>query len=146
LKKSLHNKNFHRLLVWCNIGRDVENGLWAMYGARLGCYLTNLDSSFDYVNVRDFEWHTQYFENEVMPKFQGTTDYCAKSQYNWDKDKLLTASVDLGQQLKKKLNIDVAEFDETGSRFFKKVYWNPPRMGNLVTEKDSEGRIKYKTI
>jgi hypothetical protein len=145
-EKSLHNKNFHRLLTWMNIGEDVKNGLWAIYGARLGCYLTNLDPNFDFVNVRDFKWHTEYFENEVMPKFVGNTDFCPKMKYNWDWDKLKTASMDLGQSLKKKLNVDVAEMDATASRFFKKVYWNPPRMGNLVTEKDSEGRIMYKTI
>jgi hypothetical protein len=67
-------------------------------------------------------------------------------KYNWDLNKLKLASTELGKTLKKKLNIDVSEMDATASKFFKKVYWNPPRMGNLVTEKDSEGRIMYKTI
>jgi hypothetical protein len=143
---SIHDKNFHRLLTWCNIGRDVTNGLWAMYGARLGCYLTNLDSTFDFVNVRDFEWHTKYFNEEIMPKFEGEDEYCIKSKYHWNYEKLLKETLYLGDQLRKKLNIPVAELDAEGSTFFKKVYWNPPRMGNLVTEKDSEGRITYKTI
>ena len=142
---SLHDKNFHRLLVWSNIGRDVENGLWAMYGTRLGCYLTNLDPNFNHVNVRDFNWHTEYFENEVMPKFVGDTNHCIKSNYKWDENKLLDATIDLGNTLRKKLNIPITELDETGSRFFKKVYHNPPR-SNLVTEHDAEGRIIYKTI
>ena len=142
---SLHNKNFQRLLVWSNIGRDVENGLWAMYGTRLGCYLTNLDPNFDFVNVADFKWHTEYWTNEIMPKFAGGNEYCVKSKYSWDKDKLLTASTELGNSLRKKLNIPVAEIDESGSSFFKKVYYNPPR-STLITAKDSQGRIKYRSI
>tara|TARA_B100001057_G_scaffold477077_1_gene545860 strand:+ start:983 stop:1978 length:996 start_codon:yes stop_codon:yes gene_type:complete len=144
-EKSLHNKNFQRLLVWSNIGRDVENGLWAMYGTRLGCYLTNLDSSFDFVNVADFKWHTEYWTNEIMPKFVDGNEYCVKSKYSWNKDKLLTETMNLGDSLRKKLNIPVAEIDESGSKFFKKVYYNPPR-STLITEKDSQGRIKYRSI
>jgi len=142
---SLHNKNFQRLLVWSNIGRDVENGLWAMYGTRLGCYLTNLDPTFDFVNVRDFKWHTEYFENEIMPKFVGGNEYCDKSKYSWDKDKLLKETAEIGDKLKRKLNIPIAEIDEDGSKFFKKVYYNPPR-STLITERDSQGRIKYRSM
>jgi hypothetical protein len=148
-EKSLHDKNYHRLLVWCNIGRDVENGLWSMYGTRLGCYLTNLDPSFDFVNVADFKWHTEYWTNEIMPKFASADDYDEydiKLKYRWNREKLEKETERLGIELNKKLNIPVSEFNAEGSKFFKKVYWNPPRMGNLVTEKDSEGRIKYKTI
>lgn len=148
-EKSLHDKNYHRLLVWCNIGRDIENGLWAMYGTRLGCYLTNLDPNFDFVNVADFKWHTEYWTNEIMPKFASADDYDEydiKTKYRWNREKLEKETERLGIELNKKLNIPVSEFNAEGSKFFKKVYWNPPRMGNLVTEKDSEGRIKYKTI
>ena len=144
-EKSLHDKNFYRLLIWSNIGRDVENGLWAMYGTRLGCYLTNLDPNFDYVNVRDFKWHTEYFENEVMPKFKGGNEHCVKSNYTWDKQKLSEETERLGTELRRKLNIPIAEIDEEGSKFHKKVYYNPPR-STLITEKDDQGRIIYKSI
>ena len=34
----LHDKNFKRLLTRMSVGEDVTNGLWAIYGARLGCH------------------------------------------------------------------------------------------------------------
>ena len=148
-EKSLHDKNYHRLLVWSNIGRDVENGLWALYGTRLGCYLTNLDPDFDFVNVADFKWHTEYWTKEIMPKFESADDYDEydiKLKYRWSMAKLERETIRLGEQLRKKLKMPVSEFDAEGSKFFKKVFWNPPRQGNLVTEKDSEGRITYKTV
>ena len=33
---------------------DVDNGIWAIYGAREGTYKT-MCTNWDYVNVRDFE-------------------------------------------------------------------------------------------
>jgi len=31
-------QNYQRLLVWCSVGADVENGWWSMLGAREGAY------------------------------------------------------------------------------------------------------------
>ncbi len=41
---------------WMNVGADVEHGIWAMYGARLGCWMTNLKDDWDHTNVRDFKY------------------------------------------------------------------------------------------
>ena len=50
-------QNYQRLLIWCNVGADVPNGLWSIYGARQGAYLTNC-TDWDYANVRSFEYLT----------------------------------------------------------------------------------------
>ena len=42
LMKNVHGKNLKRLLTWMSVGEDVTNGLWAVYGARLGCHMTNV--------------------------------------------------------------------------------------------------------
>ena len=34
-QKRIWPKNYERLITWCNIGADVENGIWACFGARL---------------------------------------------------------------------------------------------------------------
>ncbi len=48
-----HPKNLNMLYIWTMVGSDVENGDWAIYGAREGLEMTML-SDWDYVNVRDF--------------------------------------------------------------------------------------------
>ena len=63
VKEGVHWKNLHRLLIWCNVGADIENGLWAMMGAREGCYMTNL-TDWDYRNVRDFDYLTEYWNTQ----------------------------------------------------------------------------------
>jgi len=47
-------RNLHNLLIWQTIGRDVENGFWAILGARLGTYYLML-KKWDYSKVQDFD-------------------------------------------------------------------------------------------
>ena len=70
-KKRIWPKNYERLITWCNIGSDVENGIWALFGARLGCYDINLNPDFVLENISSYDWFKEYFENEVFPPFKG---------------------------------------------------------------------------
>jgi hypothetical protein len=121
-----------------SVGADTLNGLWAMYGARLGCYLTNLRRDWDYTLVRDFEWHNQYWSEEVAPRFAGGSEICVRSNYTWDRQRLMAEIVKLGRALRQDLALDIAELDETGSQFFKASYFNPHRLGPTVKESDVE--------
>jgi len=137
-KKIIWWGNYKRLITWCSVGADVENGLWAMYGARLGCYMTNL-SDWDFVNVRDFGYLNNFFRTEVAPKFTVAADTeaemkCYKTNFTWDQRSLLSATKELGTELRKGLGIEVAELDETQSKFYKAAYVNVPRMNKLFTE------------
>lgn len=46
--------NIHRLRMWSTVGSHEENGIYAVYGARLGTWLANC-TNWNYVEVRDFE-------------------------------------------------------------------------------------------
>lgn len=133
-----HYKNHRRLLVWMSVGADVNNGLWAMYGARLGCYMTNLAKDWDYTLVRDFEWHNNHWTNTVMPQFAGSEETCPVSKFSYSKTKLQAETQRLGRILQQDLRLDIADLDEAGSRFFKASYFNPNRLGPLVKESDVE--------
>ncbi len=104
-------QNYQRLLVWCNVGADVENGLWSMLGAREGCYLTNC-TDWDYAQVRDFEWLTDYFKTT----HSSINDVELKDKLEY-----------YGNQLKNKCSIQIATLDEDASNFFKFVQSNAPR-------------------
>jgi len=52
LKNAWHN--VHRLKIWMSLGSHVDNGMWAMLGARHGCWKANC-TDWNYVDVRDFE-------------------------------------------------------------------------------------------
>jgi hypothetical protein len=127
------------LLVWCSVGRDVENGEWAIYGARLGAYMTNL-TDWDFVHVRDFKWLNNFWKTEVAPKFESemADSVCHRTGYSWDSAKLNKESKELGQSLIKGLNLPIADLDSQASKFFKTTYTGLPRTGSYVTESELE--------
>ena len=58
----LHQHNLHRLKIWMSVGAHVENGLWAILGARQGCYKINC-TDWDYTDVRDFDKLDKLWDN-----------------------------------------------------------------------------------
>lgn len=106
-------QNYQRLLIWMSVGADVKNGKWAMYGARQGCYKTNC-TQWDYVNVRDFNYLTDYWKEEIEPKV--------------NEDNIDEQILNLGDALRLELQLEITELDPKSSTFFRKVYMNTPRI------------------
>ena len=136
-KKVIWWGNYKRLITWCSVGADVENGLWSMYGARLGCYMTNL-TDWDYINVRDFDWLNNFFIEDsrkfLANPLSQTAEKCYRSGITWDKDLLWNEICVLGDKLRKGFGIEIAELDENQSKFYKAAYVNVPRMNKMFTE------------
>lgn len=140
--KKIHHENYKRLLVWMSVGEDVTNGLWAVYGARLGAKMTNIDRhSWDWKNVRDFDWLSNYFKEELFPEFEGGTEMCVNTGMMWDYDKLKAKTVELGEEIKGVLDLEISDLGKSGSKFFKRVYKNPARLGAMVREDQVEDSI-----
>ena len=135
--KCIWTGNIKRLLTWASVGADVENDLWAIYGTRLGCHMTNL-TDWDFINVRDFDYINNMWDTDVKKQFTGSNDdmRCYKTGYTWNSIALLDSIRELGDDLRKGLLIDVAELDAVQSRFFKATYTAPPRMNKMVTEEE----------
>jgi hypothetical protein len=108
-----HWKNLHRLWIWLMVGADIENGLWAIYGAREGLYKT-MCTDWDYVQVRDFKYLNSLWDNEYSKITQ---------------DMLRYEIMGLGETLIHELDlpIGVTPLDAGQSKFFKTVYQNPSR-------------------
>lgn len=106
-----HWKNLHRLWIWLMIGADVENGDWAILGARAGLYMT-MCTKWDFVQVRDFE----YLNNLWATSFADIEDI----EYETGM---------YGIKLINELDTPIAEtpFGAQQSKFFKTVYQNPSR-------------------
>ena len=99
--------------MWLMIGSDIENGKWAIYGAREGLYKT-MCTDWDFVNVRDFEYLNSMWE-EVEPKVS--------------MDGLQESIEEYGSKLINELEVPIARvpLDAEQSKFFKTVYQNPSR-------------------
>jgi len=116
-KQKAHNRNLDNLAIWHNVGRDVENGEWAMLGARLGTQMTML-SEWDYTEV-------QWFDN---------------LQKKWDSIKHQNPEPLLANYADslRRLDLDIVELDKKQSKFFKKHYRSNWRnLGPMVRETDA---------
>jgi len=82
------------------VGADVENGKYAMLGARIGCYKTVLDNS-DLNTVRDLGALEKVFLDNI------------------NDDTLDDDLASYGESLRQRLDIPVAEFNDRDSKFFK---------------------------
>lgn len=116
--KDIWWQNYDRLLVWSSVGADVENGLWSIYGAREGCYLTNC-TDWDYSQVRDFDW----LNKRWVEKYSTMTN-----------ETLLHEIASVGNILRDELKLEISELDKDGSKFFKKIYTNSPRVVRKTCE------------
>jgi len=105
-------QNYDRLLIWCSVGADVENGIYSILGAREGAALINC-TDWDYANVRDFEWLTNYWSEH----YENATEEEKTKQINF-----------YGDELRNKCKLEIANYDSAGSRLFKRVYHNTPRI------------------
>lgn len=101
---------------------DVENGAWAIYGARLGTHMTML-SDWDY---RDVAW----FDN--FPDL-------------WEKHKTnpIHYAEEIGEDLQDKLGLPICTLDAKQSAFFKRHYnADKHNLGPLVKEMDIIRKIE----
>ena len=114
----VHTRNLDHLTIWHNVGADVENGMWAIAGARHGTYLTML-TDWDYTEVQSFD--------ALETLWQQTVKYASVGDVvSWNQEVLST-------QLALPMNL----LTETQSRFFKHHYrsnWH--NRGIMVREID----------
>jgi len=101
-RDSVHRRNLDHLTVWHNIGCDIENGEWAMAGARQGTYMTML-TNWNYKHVQNFDklaelWLT--VESRHPREVIGS----------------------VSEELSASLDLPMADFSDTASAFFKQHY------------------------
>jgi len=122
-KATAAKRNLNNLTIWHNVGADVENGWWAIYGARLGTYMTML-TDWKHTNVQWFDNYISLWEEHknVDPAFE---------------------AANIGDFLKDKLGLPMCALDKEQSKFFKRHYNSDKHnLGPLVTEMDVIRRIE----
>lgn len=117
----VHVSNLERLRIWCSVGADTENGLWAIYGARLGLHELYLKNA-PLENIRDYDWFNAYWK-ELTHNFD----------FRNSRHLLAPRIEELGRDLQKTLQLSMILMDPDASSFFKSVYFNRPRQGLMFT-------------
>jgi len=116
-QERVHQRNLDHLTIWHNVGRDVEYGIWAIAGSRMGTYMTML-TEWDYKQVQDFDALAELW------KTVESTD-----------PELLAGRI--AEDLNTQLNLPMTVIDDRASAFFKHHYrsnWH--NLGIMVREID----------
>jgi len=122
-QRSVVSRNLDNLTIWHNVGADVENGLWGIYGARLGTYMTML---------------TDWNSNEVQ-----WFDNFEKLWEEHEKVNLLDEIDRIGNLLDTKLGLPICMLSSEQSKFFKRHYKSDRHnLGPLVKEIDVIRKIE----
>ena len=99
--KAVWPENLRVLSTWMTVGADVENGKYAMLGARMGLYHTVLDNPDKQNDIGDIEGMKEMFYDKIDAN-------------NIDDEIRM-----YGESIKQRLDIPIADFTEADSRFFK---------------------------
>lgn len=115
-KDRVNARNLDHLTIWHNVGTDVENGVWAILGARQGTHDAML-SNWDYRLVQSFDTLAEIWNAEV--KNSDPAD----------------VSRQIGAYLKQRLDLPIVDLDAEQSKFFKQHYRsNFKNRGPMVRE------------
>jgi hypothetical protein len=98
----VHKRNLDHLTIWHNIGADVNNGYWAMAGARQGTYMTML-TNWDHRQVQDFGTLAEIWQSVK------------------DSDPRILCGL-VSEDLHGQLDLPMAVFEAEQSEFFKHHY------------------------
>jgi hypothetical protein len=101
--------NIHRLRMWSTVGAHEENGLYAVYGARLGTWLANC-TQWNYVEVRDFEILRGIWNQYGRP-FEEAGGIGLREEIE-----------SLGDKIKINLGLDYPYLDEAQSKYTIELY------------------------
>jgi hypothetical protein len=122
-KDRVASRNINNLTIWHNVGADVENGMWAIYGSRLGTYMTML-TDWDYRDVADFDNFPVLWEEHK------------------NGDPYMGAEM-LGDELAAKLGLPMCTLSSEQSKFFKRHYnADKHNQGPLIKEMDVIRKIE----
>lgn len=91
-------RNRRNLAIWHTVGRDIDNGFWAIHGARCGTHYLML-REWDHVEVRDF-----HKLDELWELHKGDSEDVARH---------------IVVELNDHLGLNIVEFDAMQSKFFK---------------------------
>jgi hypothetical protein len=107
-------RNLQNLSIWQTVGRDVENGWWAIHGARAGTYYLMMEC-WDHRGVQDFECLDRIWE-----------------EHKDDVNGLRSAYY--RHELNRFLGMNIVELDDKQSKFFKEYISRGWRNKNIMTK------------
>jgi hypothetical protein len=107
----------HRLKVWCSLGTHAPNGLWLIYGARLGLWMARC-TEWHPSAINDYRWFDQFWNSMIVARFAPGGTRCRYTGFAWDRPRLEDEVVALGGRIGRELGFEVLDLTAETSAFF----------------------------
>ena len=121
------------LRIWCTLGRQAQNGLWLIYGARLGLRLALEQSDWDPRQVNSYEWLSDFRRGRLYPRYVRGGARQRDADRGWCEDLLATESDVLKDWINTKLPIALADYSAKQSALLvQSGAFSPRRPGALI--------------
>ena len=112
LEKKIWWHNIHRLRMWSTVGSHIQNGIYAVLGARQGTHMTNC-TDWSHVDVRDFEILRDLYKEVVPNTEEEVTEEIQR----------------LGKEIKLQLGLEWPWLDAKQSKYTADLYDEALRLG-----------------
>jgi len=119
---SIYWHNIHRLKMWACIGAHVDNGIYAMLGARAGSYMTYC-TDWDYIHVRDFE-QLRVIYDKSFSSIEGNLEQITEKLNFY------------AFELKAGIGLELANFNSEQSKYVTDMYAETVALGQTYYNKD----------
>lgn len=119
MKARLHPVNLRNLRIWSSVGADVDNGLWAMVGTRIGWVLM-CDPEWDYTRIRDYIWFKDLWA-QIVAEFGGESS-CKALGRPCATNALTQRLRDDGEDITRMTRISLPMLGPAESEFFRETF------------------------
>lgn len=123
LVHALPESTQRRLFTWLTVGADVTNGLYAIYGARLGFLKVVCEKDFNIDLISNYAWFEEIWNKE----FSFVRDGYFLEHYSR-----------MASDIRQILDIPITDLDSVQSELMKKVMFNPKREGPMLKKGPEE--------
>jgi hypothetical protein len=116
IKERVWWHNLHRLRMWASVGSHEEYGLFSIFGARLGAWMTNC-TDWDFVEVRDFDKLRAIYESTTL-------------QFENNFELLVNAIIQIGDKINVELGFDWPYLSSAQSKYTLDLYLETLNLNN----------------
>lgn len=120
--KQIYWHNLHRLKIWSCVGDHVDNGIYAMLGARAGSYMTYC-TDWNHVEVRDFDCLKKIYDDDYR-------------DLENDREKILEKLELLAFEIRAGIGLQLTTFSSEQSLYFTELYAETVALGQTYYNKD----------
>lgn len=104
MKTILSPMNLRNIRIWSSVGADIDNGMFAIWGARAG-WAAMTDPNFDHVVVRDYDWFDAHWSDLQSSGLKPEVEIAR-----------------LGTIIERETGIGMPVLDAEASKFFKETF------------------------